>query len=340
MSKDLVVGLRPWLPWPLSRSAWWTVPVPAERVAALRIGLAIILLLDLLTTYLPHLSDFFGRGSLGAPGIFPWMGRAPNWSWSLLRGVEDQRVLMAALGVWCTAAFCLLVGYWSRTCAVLAWVLGLSFANVNPYLVNAGDQIRGITLFYLMLCPCGAVWSLDRRLRMRGGIRAERVFVQPWPLRLLFVQMTCIYFCNGIYKVAGADWRSGASLYYVLGDLTLSRWSYAQVPIPYRVTQVLTWTVMAWEVSFPLLVTLPWLGSLALGQRASEGTVLNQLSRAVRVTALWFGVAFHVGIGVTLEIGWFAPYMLCLYLPLVPWERWRLPPGAKRRGAAGRAARS
>ena len=23
-----------------------------------------------------------------------------------------------------------------------------------------------------------------------------------------------------------------------------------------------------------------------------------------------------------LEIGGFGPYMICLYLPLVPWERW------------------
>src|SRR5581483_5576329 len=40
MSAPVVAGLRPWYPWPLSRWRWWTEPVPAERLAALRIGLA------------------------------------------------------------------------------------------------------------------------------------------------------------------------------------------------------------------------------------------------------------------------------------------------------------
>jgi len=67
-----VVGLRPWLPWPLSRSPWWAAPVPAQRLAALRIGLGLVLLLDVLLTYAPYAHDFYGRGSLGAPPLFGW----------------------------------------------------------------------------------------------------------------------------------------------------------------------------------------------------------------------------------------------------------------------------
>ncbi len=63
----------------------------------------------------------------------------------------------------------------------------------------------------------------------------------------------------------------------------------------------MTWTVLAWEISFPLLVVM---------------------SRWTRVAALLFGVAFHLGIGLTMELGFFAPYALCLYLPLAPWEWW------------------
>ena len=45
------------------------------------------------------------------------------------------------------------------------------------------------------------------------------------------------------------------------------------------------------------------------------------LWRRTRLAALLMGVAFHVGIGLTMELGVFAPYMLCLYVPLLPWER-------------------
>jgi hypothetical protein len=452
-----VVGLEPWLPWPLSGWRWWTEPVRAERLAVLRIGLALLLLVDIVISYLPQLHDFFGPNSMGTPEMFDYLARAPKWNWSLLRGFADpllataaqtvwlvttpvillglwgrlsaagrpgphpvlrwclaawtvasafavlglwSRVapgdehgdsllwrvpmgvlgvatffgcvalwrrlrdepdddpwvwrwvllawtvtaLLAALGVWATragppklpplawtearwhgevtalrvalvawavAVVLLLLGLWTRASAVAAWVLSLSFDNLNWYINNAGDQVRGITLFYLMLTPCGAAWSLDSWLARLRGRRAGPVYVYPWALRLLFVQMVYIYFVNGLYKVFGADWTEGASLYLVWCDLTLTRFSHAQFPVPFVVTQIMSWTVLAWELSFPLLVLIKW----------------------TRPVALLFGVAFHLGIFATLELGGFGPYMIVLYLPLLPWDRW-----LQKRAACGLAS--
>jgi hypothetical protein len=298
VSAGTVVGLRPWLPWPLGRSRWWTQPIRAERLAALRVGLAAALLIDVLTTYLPHAADFYGRDSLGAPQVFA-ARFAGSAYWSLLEGVESSAVVRAAVLAWAAAAAGLLLGLATRLCAAAAWALSVSFAAVNPSIENAGDTVRTILLFYLTLCPCGAVWSLDAWLwRRRRG--PGPFLVHPWPARLLLVQLVCIYFRNGLHKVVGHDWTAGDSLYYVLGDLTLARWSYAWLPLPYLLTRLLTWLVMAWEFLFPVLL----------------------LWRRLRVPVLCFGVAFHLGIWLCLELGGFAPYMLCLYLPLLPWERW------------------
>jgi uncharacterized membrane protein YphA (DoxX/SURF4 family) len=296
-----VVGLKPWLPWPLCRWSWWTRPVPAERLAALRIGLAAVLLWDLLVTYLPHVADFFAEDSLGGRGLFSYLVNFPKrWQWSVLANVEDPTVLRWVVLGWVAATVCLLVGLQTRLSAVVVWILSTSFANLNEYIDNAGDQIRGIALFYLVLTPCGAVWSVDHWLRRRRGGDAGPVLIYPWALRLLFVQMVLIYWLNGLYKLTGDDWLNGDSLYYVLSDVTLTRVSYSQFPMPYRLTQVLTWSVLVWEAGFPLWVALPW----------------------TRKAALLFGVAFHLGIFLSMELGGFVPYMLTLYLPLVPWERW------------------
>ncbi len=450
-----VVGVRPWLPWPLSRWRWWTEPVRAERLAALRIGLALVLLVDLVSCYLPQLHEFYGPDSLTRVGdrdVFGWYARAPRWNWSLLRGLgypgnltfsllawigvslwvlaglgprpagrstrhlrlalpvwivatlmsllggwsylrglpanaldaipnlegvldlvaagvvwltataflllalrrrrweaspdrlvmplahlawvvatallllgigrwygaplapenplalswalgswdESATALSLAMGVWIAATACLLLGAATRVSAVVVWVLSTSFANLNCNVDNAGDTIRGILLFYLMVSPCGAAWSVDAWLARRRGRRAGPVFIYPWVLRLVFVQMVLVYFLNGLYKLCGAEWREGLSLYYVMADLTLTRVSYTQFHLPLPVLQAMAYTVLTWEVTFPLTVSLRW----------------------TRPVALCFGALFHVGIWVTMELGGFAPYMLSMYLPLLPWERW------------------
>ncbi len=328
-----VVGLTPWLPWPLSTCRWWTEPVRAERLASLRIGITLVLLVDLLTTYLPNLHVFYGQGSLGDPSIFGYRFQAPRWNWSLLKGVGDPGAFRAAMIVWIVATALLLVGLATRLSVVVVWVLSVSFANLNPYNDNAGDQVRAIALFYLMLCPCGAAWSLDAVLLRRLGRRPAVVFVSPWTIRILFIQLALTYYCNGIFKIFGPDWRDGYTLYYVLNDLTLARWSYAQFPMPVELTRLMTWMVLVWEISFPFMMLLPWLyWSVcgALGHRNRLTLLGLRFLEQFRVVMLVFGVLFHLGIFVALELGGFAPYMICLYLPLVPWERC----GGRRRAAA------
>jgi hypothetical protein len=442
-----VVGVVPWLPWPLSAWRWWTEPVRAERLAALRIGLATFLLYDLLTTYAPQVFTFFGSDSLGNPAVFGWRTHAPRLSWSLLCGPgdsllsflaltgwavatawivadlgtraiqgsgprerdplrhslpvwlvcgtlavlgvwsrlvdrpselvyawvpplamvspawlflalewlramrsadgvnvtalvllgaalvgsvvllglgvhlasltavdpgsawsrvlsnwqNDPDVLGGAMLVWVASTTLLLLGAWTRPAAVITWLLSISFANLNSSIDNAGDTIRNIILFYLMLCPCGAAWSLDRLWRRWRGKDAPALFVSPWPIRLLFLQLVFIYFCNGVYKLCGGAWRDGDSLYYVLGDITLTRLSPADIPLPDWALRLMTWAVLVWEVSFVALV----------------------LNRWTRMVALLFGVAFHLGIFASMELGCFVPYALCIYLPLLPWGEWR-----------------
>jgi len=299
MNERMVVGLTPWLPWPLSRCAWWTEPVRAERLAALRIGLAAVLLVDVLVQYLPHYADFFGAGSLGSPEVFAGRNTG-HWHWSLLRSFEDSRLFLPILLIWAAAAVLLLVGWRPRLAALVAWVLSVSILNLNYGLHNSGDRIRSIMLFYLMITPCGAAWSLDACRQRKKDMPTGPAFISPWTLRLLFIQMTLIYFFNGFYKLVGPEWRAGEVLYSILGNVQWARWSYADLPVPYPVTKLLTWLILAWELGFPFLVIM----------------------KPLRVATLWFGVVLHIGLAVSLELGLFSFYMLCLYLPLVPWERW------------------
>jgi len=298
MSAPLVVGLQPWLPWPLSGSPWWTEPVRAERLAALRIGVGVVLLLDVLFWYLPYGSVFFGAESLGAPGVFASQRPLPAWPWGLLAGVEWRGAWLGILAIWALTALALILGIVPRAAAAAAWFLGGAVHYVNPWLYNGGDAVRHILLLYLILTPCGAVWSMRCR-------RDATVHVHPWWMRLLFLQMLLIYFMNGVSKL-GPQWYAGEAIWYVMGSVDWTRWSRAALPLPFVVTQLLTWITLAWEITFPLFASWP----------------------RTRALTLCLGVCFHLGTGLALKLGAFPLYMLCLYLPLVPWERWCAPAAA------------
>ena len=85
----------------------------------------------------------------------------------------------------------------------------------------------------------------------------------------------------------------------------------------------MTWTVLGWEVSLPFLliadaILTRWSKRLFRGKEK----LLAFLSlRPLRFVTLCFGVLFHLGIWISMELGFSAPYMICMYLPLLPWEK-------------------
>jgi hypothetical protein len=303
MSERSVVGVNPWLPSFLARFAWWTEPVRAERLASLRIGVAAVLLLDIFGHYLPWATDFLGPGSLGATEVFPPMSGDRYYVWSLFRGVESPAAWHGIFALWILSAMLLLAGAGTRVAAAAAWALGVSVCNSNPHLVNSGDNVRNTLLFYLMLCPCGAVWSVDHWLAHRRERASGTVFVYPWALRLLFVQLTVLYFMSGLFKRNSPDWPKGTAMYYHLANLAWTRLPFEQLPFAQLLALVANWVTLIWELAFPLLVFLAW----------------------TRTATLWLGVLFHLGTAFLFQLGPFPFYMLCFYLPLVPWERYMGP---------------
>jgi hypothetical protein len=208
--------------------------------------------------------------------------------------------MQGMLTLWAMAAVLLLAGWRPRLFAGIAWLFSMSCIGLNPYLHNSGDHVRNIILFYLMLSPCEAAWSLtDWRLLRQRSSAAPR-WIAAWSVRLLFIQLASIYFFNGVYKLAGPSWREGVMLQQVLANLAWTRLSFAQLPLPEQLVRYLTWIVLFWELGFPCLMMHPRL----------------------RTPTLLLGVGFHVGTGALLQLGPFPLYMLCLYLPLIPWERW------------------
>jgi hypothetical protein len=106
-----------------------------------------------------------------------------------------------------------------------------------------------------------------------------------------------MYFMNGVHKALGPQWLDGSVMHNVFGNVGWSRWPSV---LPGWAESLAGWVTLAWELAFPVLVLRP----------------------TTRTIALWVGAIFHVATGIGLELGMFQLYALCLYVPLLPWERW------------------
>jgi Vitamin K-dependent gamma-carboxylase len=266
---------------------FWHEPVRAERMALMRICVGLALLSDQLLQYLPFWGYLFGPNGTGSFALNEgWM--VNNWRWpSLFFTSESQSVLVAWFVAWVLSAVALVLGYKTRVAAVLAWVLTMAFFTRNTNVKNGGDDVAQIGLFWLMFAPCNRVWALDAK-------RVTREWIAPWAVRLIQIQICIMYTATGIAKLKGGlggTWLQGTSLHYVFNDLALTRWSYAQLPVPFWVTSPLTYVALFWEVLFIPLVLHP----------------------STRRFALYYGLLFHVVIYMTLEVGWFSFYSMALY---------------------------
>lgn len=296
VAPDRVIGVQPILPAWLAGWDWWTRPARAEGLAALRIGVGLVLLLDMLVTYAPHWRLFFGPQGLGTAAVFGSRFSSDHAYFSLagLFPAETAGWWYVALTI--LAACGLITGVFPRVSALVAWALTLTMLNENYYLHNGGDRLRSILLFMLIFAPADAVWVLGAP-RKQPAHNEQPAFIYPWALRLLFIQLVLLYFMNGVYKLFGTEWFSGDTLYYISHDIWWSRLSADWVPVHYLVLRVATWGVLAWEVTFPLAI----------------------VSRRYRPWALAIGATFHVLTGLTMNLGVFPLYALCFYLPELPW---------------------
>ena len=272
------------------------------------------------------------RGPVGLPLLGDWL---PTWlvedhawlghlqnrvspdtaqAWAAWGERLDSHYLL--FGAFLLSLVCLALGLGTRLSALGAVLLAGTFHNRLPWLMNGGDSLFRNGLYFLLLSPAGCCWSLDRVIGRRLGrwlgwqVSDEPVMIAPWSVRLMQIQVCCMYFFTGVVKTGDSffitgdketwgDYVDGMALYWVMNDLAITRWSYAWLPLPVFVCRMMTWTTLTFELSFTFLVCI----------------------RPLRKWILLLGLALHLGILVVMEIGWFSQVTLCWYVLFVPGEK-------------------
>jgi hypothetical protein len=296
---------------------FWSVPVAPQPLAMMRIVFGVTLLAGVLLHIMPSLFLFWSRDGLIPPetaatyvkyndrlSVFDLEPVArhviPDDRLSVLEWADSDDALVCWFVLYCTALAMMTVGLFTRLACAAAWFMAMSFSMRGWWATNGGDDVGVLMLFYLMLSPCGAVWSLDA---LRRGAPAEERTIPAWPVRLIQIQLCLIYFFNGINKLElvghesfqafldANDYISGKAVYYALNDNMLDRMPYEVSSVPFWVCCVLSWATITFELGFPLLV----------------------LFRRIRPLLIVGGILFHTGIFLSMEIGWFSLTMIAIY---------------------------
>lgn len=205
-----------------------------------------------------------------------------TWSvWSVFFWIKSVWLLWSVHVFALIVFFCLTVGLFSRTAAMFAFLLAVSYAQrVSPGAFFGLDKINCMLAAYLMLGPCGARYSLDRIRRLRRGDTSPALPSTSGniAIRLIQLHLCVIYLFSALAKLGGENWQAGTAVWWAVANL-----EYQSLD-------------MTWLANWPVLVAL-----------ATHVTILWELfycclvwNRFTRPLMIWLAIFVHGGIALVM----------------------------------------
>ncbi len=279
-----------------------------RALALFRILLGVILLVDLAAR----------AGDIGVfytdSGVLPRVDlldrvdtSATPWSVSLhmISGLPGVQLALFAVAAFC--AFCLLIGHRTRLFTVLSWLLLLSLHNRNPAVLNAGDVLFRMLLFWSIFLPLGARGSVDAAMREPREDGPDEGGHRTWSVAAFcfMAQVSIVYWATALLKTDPIWTEDRTAVWHAL------KLDYMALPLA---------TVMReWP---PGLLELATRGTLLLEFWAPFLIWIPVFVGPLRFTACAVMLALHAGFTATLQLGLFSYVCGAMWLALVPPAAW------------------
>ncbi len=274
--------------------------IDTRSLAALRICLGVVLLVDLLQR-VPDLAAHYsdagvlpGAVLLDAPGAVFGIHNLTGDVWGLA-------FLFVVAGL---LAIAMVVGYRTRLAVVLSWLLLGSLNGRNPYLLNNADYLMEFLLLWGIFLPLGATWSIDSA-RNTSEDRPPRRILSASSIVIL-IQVVFVYFITALKKT-GPEWRwDGTAVYYGLHiDQFVTPLGKTLLQYP-DLMRIATHATMVVELVVAFVVFWPW--------RTAQ-------VRVATIAVFW---ALHAGILLSFDVGlfpWVSALSWLVFIPTSAWDR-------------------
>jgi predicted DCC family thiol-disulfide oxidoreductase YuxK len=283
------------------------------------LGLIRVLVGALLTwslfVYGLDLRAFFGRtGWMNLEIVEAFRHEQMPYSWSFWFHVPDA-LLRPAWVACLVVVVSFTLGFWSRTTAVLAWMIAVSTARRAPISLYGFDDVLSTWLLYLAVSGASgqsvsldrflARWKQDREAmaRRRKDGRWTAPDGVPTPtvsanigLRLIQCHLALIYGMSGLSKFMDVGWWNGTAIWGSLASAEFRLFDLTWLAAYPMLLNAMTHAALFVETTYPALI---WV-------------------KPARPLVLAGVTAMHLGIGLTLGLFEFSAAMLAANLAFVP----------------------
>jgi len=261
-------------------------------LAFLRIALATILLAQTFATWGDFLTIYGEAGFIRGDIATVYVSKLQLTSHHITTwisngfGTTELEALLALRVVYIGLIIMLGLGLFTKPSAVLLWLLHLALVKSAYYMSYGVDYIHTILLFYCIFFPMSERYALDIYI-----FRPRRTNPLPY-LRLLQLHMCVIYFFGGFGKALGPNWWNGESIWKSVNRPMSTSFSfdwmadYAWIPMALGISVILL------ELLYPIAI---WI-------------------RGVKRFWIWGIVGMHLGIGIFMDLTFFAATMVMMNL--------------------------
>lgn len=264
------------------------IRIDLRALAAFRIAIGSLLVADLLLRSRNLRAFYTDSGVLPRAALlldYTHVYSIHAWFGSL----QAQIGLFIVAGI---AAVAIVIGYRPQAAALISWILLVSLHIRNPMVLNGGDVLLRMLVFWAIFLPTGKRWTLFGRTTDR-----DQSTVMSAASAALLLQMVLLYVANLVHKSDGSFWFAGDAVRYVfsLDQFTVLLGNSLE--------------------GFSLLLTVfnyVWVGLLLLSPLL---LITTGITRATIASAL---VGVHLGMLITMKLGLFPLIAVVGLIPFYP----------------------
>jgi hypothetical protein len=272
-----------------------------SSLAIFRIALAATVILDLFWRFFDLGAHYSDLGLLPRAILFERHWNIWNFSLHAAHGQAWFQGLLFLIAM--VAAGAMLIGYRTRLATIISWLLLVSLQNRNPIILDGGDVMLRMLLFWSIFLSLSERFSVDQlHHKTPDQVPSYRYWV---PELCLMLQVAYVYVFAGIIKYYEPSWKAGTGLYYAFAtdqfSTSLGKWIANQS----WDLSLLNHSVVYAETFAPLLLFIPF---------------ATHWFRLSAVIIFW---GMHLSIVATLNVGLFSLIGMVGWIGFIPEMVWQ-----------------